>query len=264
MQKKLDPELLAYFYDIKDKITTEHQDYIKGHPEIRQILVDFLTKILMNKPEDIYSFTTEYFSFFEKNSTRDQLVPLVIVGPKYCGKKSMITALIRKYPQYFERAAFYTTRPLTKEPQNEITSIVLSSAEFLEKKVQGDFLLFDFDGEFYDNAICKKLLENIVNKGKICLIPMDMKTARLHLNDLTKTNLLLIIPKSLESIKERLINKRKVNFDQIDEAMNTIKSEIEFGGDTDIYLKKLVNDGSDTFKETFEHEVKSVYEFLKF
>ncbi len=46
-KKNFDAELQAYFGAIKKTIREEHVDYIKNHPELRQILNDFLSSCLL-------------------------------------------------------------------------------------------------------------------------------------------------------------------------------------------------------------------------
>lgn len=83
----MDPELQNFYNDIKSEIKGEHADYIKQHPEIRQVLNDYLSNILLHKPEDVYSFTKDYFSFFnQKKETGRPLKLLVVAGPSGSGK----------------------------------------------------------------------------------------------------------------------------------------------------------------------------------
>ncbi len=42
-----DAELKTYFLKIKGEIKKEHQDYMVKHPEIREILNDFLSTVML-------------------------------------------------------------------------------------------------------------------------------------------------------------------------------------------------------------------------
>lgn len=48
--KNFDSELQAYFTSIKHHIKEEHVSYLKNHPELRQILNDFLSSCLLEQP----------------------------------------------------------------------------------------------------------------------------------------------------------------------------------------------------------------------
>ena len=45
-----DMELKNYYNKVKNEVKAEHIDYIKKHPEIRDILNDFMSGILLEKP----------------------------------------------------------------------------------------------------------------------------------------------------------------------------------------------------------------------
>ena len=45
-----DNEVLAFLAKRKEKLINEHKDYIASKPEIRQVLNDFLSAVLLSKP----------------------------------------------------------------------------------------------------------------------------------------------------------------------------------------------------------------------
>ena len=59
-----DNEVLAYLSTRKDQLIESHGDYISGHPEIREVLNDFLSSVLLRKPDNVYVFSKEYFHPF--------------------------------------------------------------------------------------------------------------------------------------------------------------------------------------------------------
>lgn len=84
--ESLDPELKTYFSKIKEEIKSEHVQYIRNHPEIRDILNDFLSSLLLEKPEDVCVFARKYFSFFNVEKTAEKHKLLVLSGPSGVGK----------------------------------------------------------------------------------------------------------------------------------------------------------------------------------
>jgi guanylate kinase len=81
-----DSELQTYFGKIKEEIKKEHQEYVVHHPELREILNDFLSSVLLEKPDNVYNYAKEFFSYF--NIDKDKIVykPLIISGPSGAGK----------------------------------------------------------------------------------------------------------------------------------------------------------------------------------
>ena len=45
-----DNEVLAYLSTRKDELMMQHDEYIAEHPEIREVLNDFLSSVLLSKP----------------------------------------------------------------------------------------------------------------------------------------------------------------------------------------------------------------------
>jgi len=45
-----DNEVLAFLSNRKDQLIETHEEYIMNHAEIREVLNDFLSSVLLNKP----------------------------------------------------------------------------------------------------------------------------------------------------------------------------------------------------------------------
>ena len=54
-----DNEVLAYLSTRKDELMQQHDEYIVDHPEIREVLNDFLSSVLLNKP--VSTSLTQFF-----------------------------------------------------------------------------------------------------------------------------------------------------------------------------------------------------------
>ena len=54
MDGDFDNEVLAYLSQRKDELIQLHQEYIQKHPEIRQVLNDFISSVLLHKPVSFF------------------------------------------------------------------------------------------------------------------------------------------------------------------------------------------------------------------
>jgi len=52
--EEFDQELKTYYVQMKDKIKAEHSQYLSKHPEIRDLLNDFVSNCLLEKPTNVY------------------------------------------------------------------------------------------------------------------------------------------------------------------------------------------------------------------
>lgn len=84
--KNFDSELQAYFGAIKHSIKQEHIGYLKNHPELRQILNDFLSSCLLEQPDNVYDYAKKFFSYFNYYKDIQKHKPLIITGCSGVGK----------------------------------------------------------------------------------------------------------------------------------------------------------------------------------
>ncbi|XP_005804656.1 ciliogenesis-associated TTC17-interacting protein [Xiphophorus maculatus] len=56
-----DMQLYSLYLDNKDFLKAEHNSYLREHPELRELLSDFLQDLLIVKPDNIFQFAREYF-----------------------------------------------------------------------------------------------------------------------------------------------------------------------------------------------------------
>ncbi|GKT36808.1 hypothetical protein ADUPG1_009708 [Aduncisulcus paluster] len=48
--------------DREQEVKEEHIKYLEEHPELQQLMSDFLADILVEKPEDVIEFAIQFFS----------------------------------------------------------------------------------------------------------------------------------------------------------------------------------------------------------
>ncbi|SBT82491.1 conserved Plasmodium protein, unknown function [Plasmodium ovale] len=49
-----------------NNLKKENSKYMENHPEIKDLLNDFISSILLHTPEDIFQYANEYFSYFKQ------------------------------------------------------------------------------------------------------------------------------------------------------------------------------------------------------
>jgi guanylate kinase len=86
--------LRTYFNDVKAEIKKEHSNYIAKHPELREILNDFLSTVMLEKPSNIYDYAQQYFSYYNIENDKVLMNPLVISGPSGSGKVVVVCNVI--------------------------------------------------------------------------------------------------------------------------------------------------------------------------
>ncbi|CRH02584.1 conserved Plasmodium protein, unknown function [Plasmodium relictum] len=51
----------------KNTLKNENIKYMETHQELKDLLNDFISSILLHTPDDIFKYANEYFSYFKKN-----------------------------------------------------------------------------------------------------------------------------------------------------------------------------------------------------
>ena len=235
---KLDPELKTYYLQVKDEVKKEHTTYISKHPEVRQLLNDFLSTLLLEKPEDVYSFSQEYFSFFNTNKEAAQQKPLVLSGPSAVGKETLISMLLKHFPETFELNKTYTSKELVDEKDKENYAF-LSAEDFTSEITKHNFLEYsEINGHLYGTH--KGFIKEVMEKGKICLIKVDIRGAeRIHKSSADCVHV-WVDPPSLDSLKERMALRQKEG-ENLEEKVEKAENETKEAKRSSFYNKYVVN-----------------------
>lgn len=257
MERELDPELLAYFHATKDQITEEHKTYLLAHPEVRQLLQDFLAQLLLKKPSDVYGFANEYFSYFKEQSTDDGIKPLVICAPSGCGKGTLIGRLLKDFPLAFKLSVSFTTRPARMGEANGVNYFFVGREEFEDEISQHNFIEFvRYADNYYGTN--RTQVQAICNDGYVCLLEIEIKGAQKVFRSGLDCNYLFILPPSVEALRERLINRGTEELEIIEKRVAIAKGELEELQQLEFFNKRIVNDNFDQFYAevlTYLHEL---------
>eukprot|EP00441_Pelagodinium_beii_P042254 CAMPEP_0197647488 /NCGR_PEP_ID=MMETSP1338-20131121/25532_1 /TAXON_ID=43686 ORGANISM="Pelagodinium beii, Strain RCC1491" /NCGR_SAMPLE_ID=MMETSP1338 /ASSEMBLY_ACC=CAM_ASM_000754 /LENGTH=76 /DNA_ID=CAMNT_0043221299 /DNA_START=61 /DNA_END=291 /DNA_ORIENTATION=+ len=62
-----DPEQQEKLELREEELLQEHSAYLEQHPELRQVLNDFMSSVLLHRPEQVFEFTREYFTAFKQD-----------------------------------------------------------------------------------------------------------------------------------------------------------------------------------------------------
>jgi len=50
----------------EEELRQEHTKFLQEHPELRQLLNDFMSSVLLHRPDEVFDFATNYFSAFKQ------------------------------------------------------------------------------------------------------------------------------------------------------------------------------------------------------
>ncbi|CAG9325216.1 unnamed protein product [Blepharisma stoltei] len=230
-------------------------DYITQHPELQQILNDFITELLNHKPQDITTFAREYFS---KSSPTPSLNPLALIGPSGVGKSTLIKALMNQFPGVFEFSISSTTRKPRGAEQNGVEYYFITKEEFKSKIEAGDFIEW---AEVHENyyGTSKAAVEDIKSRGKICILDIDVQGAIKIYDANIEFNRVFVMPKTIKDLEDRLRGRGTDNDDTLRIRLRNAELEINTArSNPSVFPHFITNDDLD---EAYKDLLRLIYRY---
>lgn len=133
-------------------------------------------------------------------------VPLALVGPSGAGKSTIVTYLMKSYPNCFGFSVSSTTRAKRKLEIEGESYFFLSKSEFKAKIENKEFIEWaEVHGNLYGTL--KSSVSAVNSSGKICLLDIDSQGILNLFNSGFEFNRICIVPKDEASVRERLVKR---------------------------------------------------------
>ena len=224
-----------------------HAQYINTHPEVRAALQDFLSAVLLEKPEDVYAFARTHFSQRGKVPKDKLLRPLVICGPSGVGKGTLMNILFEEFGGYFGFSVSHTTRgPRPGEVHG--VHYNFTSKEVMAAAIdEGRFLEFaQVHTNLYGTSL--EAVRKVQRAGKVCVLDIDVQgvmsvkkaAARGLVHDL-RPLFVFIAPPSLEVLEKRLRGRETEKEEDVVRRLGNARKEVEYGWVEGNFDKIVVN-----------------------
>lgn len=238
-----------------EELKDQHNKYIEKHPELQQLLNDFVSEVLLEKPENPITFAREYFSKFNPNPVPNY--PLAILGPAGVGRRTFISKLFLKFPNIFDVPQTTTTNPSTSDSE------LVSVEEFLSLISSNKLIHYTQDEEHY-SGIRLSSVQAIFDSDKISLLLINVDSAIRLFNERFEFNRILIKPKNMKQLEDRL-RARGFNDDNVLRVrLRAALAEIELAQKQNkIFKDFVVNDVVDQAFEDLLHIIYRCYERLR-
>ena len=252
-----DQELFSYFRDRNTTLCQDNFNFLMEHPEVKRLLNDYLSNILLHKPDDVFKFTKDYFKFLCEKGESHKLV--VLVGSNSVGKTTMIDYIIKQFPNDFMKPTFRSTI------QNE-NGFKLMDIEEHSNGLKNNLFIYDrFDTDKKEYISSEKAeIENIQKEGKIAIIEIDLEGAK-KMNSLDiEANFLGILPPSLDALRHRIKAHTKLNTEKINAELEKASDEIKEIEKYTFFMFRIINDELETGLKDIKNAMISLYPKLKY
>ena len=252
-----DQELFSYFRDRNTMLCQDNFNFLMEHPEVKRLLNDYLSNILLHKRDDVFKFTKDYFKFLCDKGESHKLV--VLVGPNSVGKTSMIDFIIKEFPDHFIKPDFRST-------VRDGDGYKLIDVEEHSNGQKNNLFIYDkFDPEKKE-FICleKSTIDDIQSQGKIAIVEIDLEGAK-KMNSLDiEANFIGILPPSLDGLRQRIKEHTKLNTEKINAELEKASDEIKEIEKYTFFMFRIINDELETGLKDIKNAMISLYPKLKY
>ena len=238
-----------------EELKEQHNKFLEKHPELQQLLNDFVSEVLLEKPEDPIVFSREYFSKFNPNP--EPYYPLAILGPAGVGKATFISRLLEMYPDIFEIPRAITTNPSATDSE------IVSREDFVQL-IQDNQIIHWVQEEGQLIGIRLTKVQEIYSNSKISLLLISVESAIKLQNERFEFNKIFIKPRNMKQLEDRL-RARDINDDNILRVrLRAALAEIETAQKyPKIFKDFVINDTFDEAMKDLLHILHRCYERLR-
>jgi guanylate kinase len=163
---------------------------------------------------------------------------IVIAAPSGSGKTTIAKAIMKRHPDMLFSVSA-TTRAMRSGEIHGTDYFFLSMEEFKQRIAAGDLVEYE---EIYGNlyGTLKSEIDRSLQAGRVMLFDVDVKGAlsikRMYTSDAL---LVFIAPPSLETLQQRLENRKTEDAATVARRMTRVPMELEKGKEFDV---RVVND----------------------
>eukprot|EP00735_Rhodelphis_limneticus_P013314 TRINITY_DN6939_c0_g1::TRINITY_DN6939_c0_g1_i1::g.13400::m.13400 TRINITY_DN6939_c0_g1::TRINITY_DN6939_c0_g1_i1::g.13400 ORF type:complete len:287 (+),score=33.12,sp/Q2QPW1/GMK1_ORYSJ/57.30/4e-71,Guanylate_kin/PF00625.16/2.2e-60,AAA_33/PF13671.1/3.2e+03,AAA_33/PF13671.1/8.3e-05,DUF258/PF03193.11/3.1e+03,DUF258/PF03193.11/0.0015,AAA_17/PF13207.1/0.0013,AAA_22/PF13401.1/0.01,AAA_22/PF13401.1/3.8e+02,AAA_16/PF13191.1/0.0059,AAA_18/PF13238.1/0.013,Miro/PF08477.8/0.015,RNA_helicase/PF00910.17/0.065,AA len=262
----MDFETEAAIKEHSGLLKTQNEKYLQSHPEIRQMLDDFLTACLIKRPVNVYRFAGSFFSSYapstqvgRTHTTRPlTLRPLVVCGPSGVGKGTIIQKLMQSFPDDFGFSVSHTTRK-PREGEKHGVHYYYTDIETMRKEIeQGKFIEYaEVHGNLYGTSL--EAVKRVSDSGRICVLDIDVQGCRLVKQTDLNPFCLFVSPPSLDSLEARLRGRATETEEAIQKRLKNAKGEMDATKEPGLFNQIIVNDELDEAFERFKISIGELF-----
>ena len=266
LTQKLTFEEISQLNERKRELREEHAAYMADHPELKTIMSDFMSSVLLEKPDDVFSFAREHFTVSlptkKKSNPNKGLRPLVLGGPPGIGKTTLINMLCKAFPKSFGFCTSHTSRE-AKPGEEDGKDYHFTSKEDIQAGIDaGKFVEFSVKhGVFF--ATSEASVQSVAEAGRVCIMDIDLEGVRQVKRSELRPHFVFISPPSMEVYEERLRARESETEDTIRQRLHAAEQEMSYAAVEGNFELVIVNEFLDeTYDDLVEH-LKKLYPNVK-
>lgn len=150
---------------------------------------------------------------------------VILAAPSGGGKTTLSRKIIETMPD-IEISISYTTREMRPGEKDGVHYYFIKEDEFKKKIEEGDFIEYaEVHKKYYGTSLSK--LKEITDAGKHVFLDIDVQGAAQLKKKIPNAILIFILPPSFDVLKQRLMDRKTENDDQIKLRLQGSQKELE-------------------------------------
>ena len=188
--------------------------------------------------------------------------PIVFAGPSGAGKGTLISSLMKRYPDdQFGFSVSHTTRG----PRNgEIDALHYNFTTVDKMKADidaGKFIEYaEVHGNYYGTSV--EAVKSVQTKGQVCILDIDVQGVQNVKKSALNPYYIFIAPPSMEDLEARLRGRGTEKENDIKKRLANAKGEMDYGKEPGNFDKYLVNGDLSTASADLNATIKTWYPHL--
>ena len=250
-ESKRNVEEDAIVRERRKALLAQYDAYLSRHPDLTEILHDFLSDLLVHQPEDVFAFAREYFSRIGPPPPLSAAAkgprPVVVCGPSGVGKGTLIEKLLKEFPDKFGFSVSHTTRaPRPGEVDGK--HYFFTTRDKMETDIANGLFLesAEVHGNLYGTSVAA--VRSVLDQGRVCILDIDVQGAKSIKKSVGKIPVplfLFVMPPSWEELENRLRHRGTETEEKIRTRLANARGEAEFAKTPGFFDNTVVNDNLD-------------------
>ncbi len=162
---------------------------------------------------------------------------IVVAAPSGTGKTTILKELFKLHNDLVYSVSTTTRKPRPSE-KHGVDYFFVTEDEFTKKKEDGFFIEWEQVYDYYYGTD-KNFVEETINSGSSILIEVDVKGALSIKDKYAESNMIFILPPSLEELVKRLKNRKTETEEDFKKRIDRAKMELS---QKDLFEYQIVNE----------------------
>lgn len=189
--------------------------------------------------------------------------PLIIAGPSGVGKGTIISLLMKNFPDTFGFSVSHTTRSPRAGEMDGVQYHFVDMEHMTREINEGKFIEHALvHTNYYGTSFAA--VQNIQDQGKICILDIDVQGVQNVKVSGLECRKIFIAPPTIDELERRLRGRMSESDDRISIRLQNARGEIAYGMQPGNFDAIIVNDSLDTTYTEIKELLRSFYPNFSF